>query len=103
MSPARLGGEQYLVSLDGERQWVRNIRASNGEATIIRGRRIPVRLIEVPVEERAQILVAYVSERSFTRSPRRGARIYFGLEAPVTVEQLEPMAEKFPIFRIETG
>jgi hypothetical protein len=101
MSPARLGGEEYLVSLAGERQWVRNVRAANGEATIVRGRRIPVRLTEVPVEERAPILVAYVGERAFTRSPRRAARLYFGLDPPVTVQQVQPLAAKFPVFRID--
>jgi hypothetical protein len=101
MSPARLGGEEYLVSLAGERQWVRNVRAADGEAVILRRRRIPVRLTEVPVEERPPILVAYVSERAFTRSARRAARLYFGLEPPVTVQDVRPQAAKFPVFRIE--
>jgi len=101
VSPAKFGGEEFLVSLAGERQWVRNVRAASGEATVLRWRRIPVRLTEVPVEERAPILVAYVSRRAFTRSAKRAARLYFGLTPPVRVEDMKPLAAKFPVFRIE--
>ncbi len=54
MSPSEIGGRQYLVSLAGERAWVKNVRASHGDAFIIHGGRRPVRLTEVPVEERAR-------------------------------------------------
>jgi len=56
-------GEQYLVSMLGECEWVKNVRAS-GEAHIISGRRRKVKLEEVgstqpsrlpnPVSERAK-------------------------------------------------
>lgn len=100
MSPARLGNKQYLVSLAGERGWVKNVRAANGEAFIIHGRRVPVRLLEVSPSERAPILLAYVRERAFTRSPQRAARLYFGLEAP-TLQDMERLSAKFPVFAIE--
>ncbi|MDH3214569.1 MAG: nitroreductase/quinone reductase family protein, partial [Myxococcales bacterium] len=88
MSPSRLDDEQYLVSLAGERGWVKNVRAANGEAVIIHRGRTAVRLTEVPPDERAPILLAYVRERAFTRSARRAARLYFGLEAP-TLEDMQ--------------
>ena len=100
VSPARLGGKQYLVSLAGERNWVKNVRAADGKAFLLRGRRIPILLTEVPIEKRAPILLAYVSERAFTRSPKRAARLYFGLEAP-TLEDLQQLAPQFPVFSIE--
>jgi hypothetical protein len=100
MSPSEINGKQYLVSLAGERGWVKNLRAAHGEAFIIHGRRRPVRLLEVPVDQRAPILLAYVQRRAFTRSPRRAARLYFGLEAP-TLEDMERAAASFPVFAIE--
>jgi len=100
MSPSEIDGKQYLVSLAGERGWVKNVRASHGEAFIIHGGRRPVRLTEVPLDQRAPILLAYVQRRAFTRSPRRAARLYFGLEAP-TLEDMHQLAAKFPVFAIE--
>jgi hypothetical protein len=102
MSPSQLGDKQYLVSLAGERSWVKNVRAANGEAFIIHGRRVPVHLREVPTDQRPPILLAYVQRRAFTRSPRRAARLYFGVEAP-TLEDMERLAASFPVFAIEPG
>lgn len=102
ISPASYEGKRYLVSLAGERGWVRNARAAGGEAVIVHGRRTPVRLVEVPVEDRAPILMAWVSERAFTRSPERAARLYFGLESP-TLADMEARAAQHPVFAIEPG
>lgn len=100
ISPARLDAKRYLVSLGGERGWVKNVRAAHGDAFILHGRRVAVHLSEVPVRERAPILLAWVRERAFTRSPRRAARLYFGLEAP-TLEDMQRLAPKYPVFLIE--
>jgi hypothetical protein len=100
ISPARLEGRRYLVSLAGERGWVKNVRQAQGRAFLIHGRRVPVHLSEVAVEERAPILLAWVRERAFTRSPRRAARLYFGLEAP-TLEDMQRLAARYPVFAIE--
>ena len=100
ISPARFEGQRYLVSLAGERGWVRNARAADGEAVLIHGRRVPVRLVEVPVEERAPILLAWVSEPAFSRSPKRAARLYFGLEAP-SLADMEARAAEYPVFAIQ--
>ena len=100
MSPAAFDGKKYLVSLAGERAWVKNVRAAHGEAFIIHGARRRVHLREVPVDERAPILLAYVQRRAFTRSPSRAARLYFGLEAP-TLQDMQRVAARFPVFAIE--
>ena len=100
ISPARLEGKRYLVSLAGERGWVKNVRGAQGHAFLIHGHRVPVHLTEVPVQERAPILLAWVSERAFTRSPRRAARLYFGLETP-TLEDMRRLAPQYPVFAIE--
>lgn len=100
VSPSELNGKEYLVSLAGERAWVKNVRAAHGEAFIIYGVRRRVHLHEVPVGQRAPILLAYVQRRAFTRSPKRAARLYFGLEAP-TLQDMQRLAARFPVFAIE--
>jgi len=100
VSPSEIKGKKYLVSLAGERAWVKNVRAAHGEAFIIHGVRRRVHLREVPVGERAPILPAYVQRRAFTRSPKRAARLYFGLEAP-TLGDMQRRAARFPVFAIE--
>ena len=100
MSPSEIKGKKYLVSLAGERAWVKNVRAAHGEAFIIHGVHRRVHLREIPVDERAPILLAYVQRRAFTRSPKRAARLYFGLDAP-TLGDMQRRAARFPVFAIE--
>ncbi len=102
ISPAEIGGREYLVSLYGEPAWVKNVRAAGGEAHVVHGGRRRVRLEEVPVAERAPILLAYVQRRAFTRSTRRAKRLYFGLDEP-TLHDMRGMAERFPVFEIRAA
>ena len=51
----------YLASMLGDdANWVLNVRAANGEASLVRGRRRQVRLVEVPVAKRPRILRRYL-------------------------------------------
>src|SRR5450759_5468857 len=47
---ADVEGQWYIVSMLGECNWVRNVRAAEGRATLRRRRARAVRLVEVPVE-----------------------------------------------------
>src|SRR5512146_3235926 len=61
LAMAVVDGERYLVSMLGaEAEWVRNVRAAGGKVTLIHGRREQVGLEEVPVEQRAPLLKAYL-------------------------------------------
>lgn len=92
---ADYAGGQYLVSMLGERSgWVPNIRAAGGRATLKHGRRREVDLVEVPVDERAPILKAYIA-----RAP--GARPHFAQSPADPVEAFEAVAGEYPVFRIE--
>ncbi|MCK9518298.1 MAG: nitroreductase family deazaflavin-dependent oxidoreductase [Dehalococcoidia bacterium] len=94
MVVANVDGERYFVSMLGERSdWVRNVRAANGMAVIRSGGRTPVVLEEVPVEERAPVLKAYV-KRAF------GARPHFvpGPDSPLA--EFEAVAGEYPVFRV---
>jgi deazaflavin-dependent oxidoreductase (nitroreductase family) len=53
---ADVEGQWYVVSMLGESNWVRNVRAAGGRGTLRRGRARPVRLVEMPVEERAPVI-----------------------------------------------
>jgi deazaflavin-dependent oxidoreductase (nitroreductase family) len=46
---------QYVVALAGESSWVRNVRCAGGAAVIKRRGSTAVRLVELPVPERAPI------------------------------------------------
>ena len=59
---ADVGGRYYLVSMFGECNWVQNVRASGGRATLRRRRGRPVRLLEIPAEQRALVIRRYVEK-----------------------------------------
>ena len=91
---ARYEGRDYLVSMLGDRSaWVLNAQAAGGRATIRHGRSREVRLEEVPVEERAPIIKAYV-QRAF------GARPHFPIGPDASVEEFEAIAADYPVFLI---
>jgi len=90
---ARHDGEDYLVSMLGERSaWVHNVRAA-GEAVIRHGRKRRVRLEEVPSAERAPMLKAYVQRAT-------SGRRHFTLTPDASVAEFAAVADQFPVFRI---
>jgi hypothetical protein len=88
-------GQRYLVSMLGDgSEWVRNVRASGGEAFIKRGRSRPAKLTEIPPEERAPILKAWCQVAT---SGRRHLPVPH--DAPVYA--FEAIATDYPVFRID--
>lgn len=94
-------GRRYLVSLAGESEWVRNVRAAAGRAVLRHGTSIRVRLVELRPEERPPVLRAYTSHRAFSRSPAFVARNYFGVDPDPTLPELAARAERYPVFLVE--
>jgi deazaflavin-dependent oxidoreductase (nitroreductase family) len=91
---AVVDGERYLVSMLGENvNWVRNVRVADGRATLQWGRREEVRLVEVPVAERAPVIRAYVK-----RAP--GGRPHIPVHTDAPLAEFEAIAADFPVFRI---
>ena len=89
-----LDGQRYLVSMLGnDAQWVKNVRAASGRAVLRSGDREEVQLEEVPADERAPILRAYLQ-----RAP--GARPHLPLSKDATLAKFQKIAAKFPVFRI---
>lgn len=85
----------YTVSmLGGQTNWVRNVRAADGEAVLLHGRRRPVRLVEVPVGERPRIIRRYLLFAW-------GARPHLPVTWRSPLRDVEAVAPEFPVFRID--
>ncbi len=96
LAMAVMNGERYLVSMLGEEtNWVRNVRAASGKATLVHGISEQVRLEEVEISQRAPILKAYLQ-----LAP--GARPHIPISKDAPLSEFEKIVSKYPIFRMET-
>jgi hypothetical protein len=91
---AVVDGQRYLVSMLGENvQWVHNVRAAGGRAVLRSGGREEIQLEEVPTDQRAPILRAYLQ-----RAP--GARPHVPVNKDATLADFQRVAAAFPVFRL---
>ena len=86
-------GERYLVSMLGEADWVRNVRAQGGNVTLLHGRREEVHLEEVAANLRAPVLKLYLK-----RAP--GARPHLPIQKDAPLSEFERVSSRFPVFRV---
>jgi deazaflavin-dependent oxidoreductase (nitroreductase family) len=87
-------GQRYLVSMLGENvSWVQNVRAAGGRAVLRSGSREEVHLEEVPADQRAPILRAYLQ-----RAP--GARPHVPVNKDAPLAEFEKIAAAFPVFQV---
>lgn len=89
-------GVRYLVAPRGTTQWVRNVRV-NPHGRLRVGRRIePFTAVEVPGDERAPLLRAYLKRWKWE------VGVFFGGVGPDSSdEELARIAPDHPVFRIE--
>jgi len=79
-------GSRYIISTRGEAEWVKNLRAANGQAELAGKRRERIAAVEVPVAERADIIAAYrqvaggVVKRYFDALPAESDHPVFRIE-----------------------
>jgi deazaflavin-dependent oxidoreductase (nitroreductase family) len=90
---ADVGGEWYLVSMLGECNWVRNVRAAGGRAVLRRRRSRPVTLVEVAPGDRAPILKRYVEKVP-------GGRPHIRVDRRQPVEAFAVIAGRCPVFKV---
>jgi deazaflavin-dependent oxidoreductase (nitroreductase family) len=90
---ADVAGQWYVVSMLGECNWVQNVRAAGGSATLRRRRSRAVRLVEMPVEERAPVIKQYVK-----RVP--GGRPHIPVDRHSPVDAFETVASNYPVFQL---
>jgi hypothetical protein len=89
-----VGGERYLVSMLGEDvDWVRNVKAAGGSATLRHGCREEVQLEEVTADRRGPVLKAYLK-----RAP--GARSHLPIHKDAPLSEFERLSAQFPVFRV---
>lgn len=91
-------GQQYILSMLGEAQWVKNLRAA-GDAQIVVGQRVEnVRTVEINGDEKAAFLTWYCTH------PEYAMRARFALKADtkhLTAQEIERLAAMYPAFRLE--
>ena len=90
-------GHRYLVAPRGETQWVRNLRVA-GAGELRLGRRTErFQAVEVPVEERVEVLRAYL------RRWKAEVGVFFGgVDADASAQDIAAIAPNHPVFRLET-
>jgi deazaflavin-dependent oxidoreductase (nitroreductase family) len=94
---AEFNRERYLVSMLGEdTNWVRNVRAAGGRVVLRRRGRDEVRLVEVPIGERAPILRRYLQVAP-------GARPHILVDQHAPLEEFAKIAPDYPVFRIDSA
>ena len=96
-------GEYFLVALAGESEWVRNVRAAAGRVVVGRKERRAATLVEVPSQERAPVIRAYLlraGRQAGSKAVANEARYYFGVSADPSLEEIQPVVEHYPVFRI---
>ena len=96
VSPLTIDGQRYIVGGLERADWVQNARAA-GWGILARGRNEErVRLVELPVEERAPIL------KEFPRKVPHGVQFFRQLyEISGKPEEFASLAPRCPVFRVE--
>ncbi|MEW6210419.1 MAG: nitroreductase family deazaflavin-dependent oxidoreductase [Acidobacteriota bacterium] len=89
-------GARYIVAPRGYTQWVRNV-LSNGEASLVKGRRREKIRLQPVAKEKAEILKAYLDRYKLT------VQRYFPVPAGSPAEMFEPLAEQYPVFEVKAS
>ena len=90
-----MNGERYLVSMLGEKaNWVQNVRAAGGKATLRHGISEQILLKEVDVREKAPVLKVFLNHAP-------GARPHIPVGKDASVSEFEKIAVNYPVFRLK--
>ena len=92
----RYEGRDYIVSARGTGEWVRNVRAANGELTLLLGSRREHRhAIEVADGDKVPILRAYLKKW------KAEVGVFFeGVSGQSSDEEIAAIAPKHPVFAL---
>lgn len=90
---ADLEGRWYLVSMLGDCNWVKNLRANEGRVTLRRGRAREYRTSEIPAVARAPVLARYVAQVP-------GSRPHIPVAPGAPLTDFEAIAERYPVFEV---
>jgi deazaflavin-dependent oxidoreductase (nitroreductase family) len=91
-------GGRYVVSLLGEAQWVRNLRAA-GVAQLLVGAQVePVVAHEIRAEEKVAFLYWYCRQPDHRLSVRGGLKVN---PANLTSAEIDRLVRQHPVFRLD--
>ena len=90
---ADVGVRWFLVSMLGECDWVRNVRAADGHVVLRHRRARQCTLTEVPVSERGPIIRRYVDKVP-------GGRPHIPVQRGAPLEAFQAIAASHPVFEI---
>ncbi|WP_432560212.1 nitroreductase/quinone reductase family protein [Granulicoccus sp. GXG6511] len=86
-------GRWFLVSMLGECNWTRNVRAAGGRAVLRRRKPRGVLLNEVPTAQRAPIIKRYLAQVP-------GARPHVPVDRRASLAEFEAIAGDIPVFEV---
>ncbi|MFD8544920.1 nitroreductase family deazaflavin-dependent oxidoreductase [Streptomyces sp. NPDC059649] len=95
VNPMAYGDGRYLVSVRGDSEWVRNLRAAGGGELRVGRRARPFTAVELPLAETPELLRAYLERWGWEAKPYFG-----GVTATSTDAELHAAAPRHPVFRI---
>ncbi|CUU60094.1 deazaflavin-dependent oxidoreductase, nitroreductase family [Parafrankia irregularis] len=91
-----LDGRQYLVSARGHGQWVRNVRAADGELALVLGRRrSSYQAVELTGPEQVPVLRAYL-----VKWKAEVGAFFEGVGPESSDEELARIAPRHPVFAL---
>jgi hypothetical protein len=79
--------------LGNNTNWVRNVRAAGHRAVLLRGGRTPIRLDEIPIEQRAPVIKRYCHVAT-------SGRVHIPVDPDAPISAFESVATRYPVFRI---
>ena len=90
-------GRLYLVGGRGHTAWSKNAAAS-GEVTLIQGRDVQrLRVVELPDDQKPEILRAYLNEY------RQTVQRFFSAPADAPLDAFSAIADRHPVFELIRG
>ncbi|MCX4552607.1 nitroreductase family deazaflavin-dependent oxidoreductase [Streptomyces sp. NBC_01387] len=95
VNPLTLDGGQYLIAARGHVQWTHNMRVAGGGELGLGGKQQPFTAVEVPDDEKPEILRAYLK-----RWKAEVGTFFGGVGPESTTEELRRIAPDHPVFRI---
>jgi hypothetical protein len=91
---AIVDGQRYVASMLGDNsQWVRNVRAAGGKAVLRSSGQEDVMLEEIPTDQRAPLLKAYLQAAP-------GARPHVPVSMDAPLPEFKEIAAEYPVFRV---
>ena len=91
-------GRRYILSLLGDSQWARNLRAAGTAHLLVGTSAEPVVAREIQAEEKAAFLAWYCQQPEHRLSVRYGLRAD---PANLTLAEVDRLARQYPIFRLQ--